>query len=80
MQCAPGFCLRYSSPWQSRTSVESELCVLPVAVAGIAYDSTRKRVFVTGKYWPRIFEIVPQPLEASNAQYQQLVRSCYVKA
>jgi glutamine cyclotransferase len=47
---------------------------------GIAYDSTRKRLFVTGKYWPRIFEIVPQPLDPSNAQYQQLVRTCYVKA
>jgi glutamine cyclotransferase len=24
---------------------------------GIAYDSDKKRVFVTGKRWPRIFEI-----------------------
>ena len=24
---------------------------------GIAYDSTKKRLFVTGKLWPRIFEI-----------------------
>jgi glutamine cyclotransferase len=24
---------------------------------GIAYDSTRKRLFVTGKLWPSIFEI-----------------------
>jgi glutamine cyclotransferase len=30
---------------------------------GIAYDSTRKRLFVTGKLWPSIFEIqlVPKP-------------------
>jgi glutaminyl-peptide cyclotransferase len=30
---------------------------------GIAYDSTGKRLFVTGKLWPRIFEIqlVPKP-------------------
>lgn len=24
---------------------------------GIAYDAPRKRIFVTGKYWPKIFEI-----------------------
>lgn len=30
---------------------------------GIAYDSERKRLFVTGKLWPNIFEIqlVPKP-------------------
>ncbi len=32
---------------------------------GIAYDSDRKRLFVTGKLWPRIFEIrlVPKPIK-----------------
>lgn len=24
---------------------------------GIAYDSTAKRIFITGKYWPKLFEI-----------------------
>jgi len=24
---------------------------------GIAYDSARKRLFVTGKMWPKLFEI-----------------------
>jgi glutamine cyclotransferase len=24
---------------------------------GIAYDADKKRIFVTGKRWPRIFEI-----------------------
>ncbi len=24
---------------------------------GIAYDAQRKRVFVTGKRWPKVFEI-----------------------
>lgn len=24
---------------------------------GIAYDATRKRIFVTGKHWPKLFEI-----------------------
>jgi len=32
---------------------------------GIAYDSDRKRLFVTGKLWPSIFEIrlVPKQLK-----------------
>jgi glutamine cyclotransferase len=35
---------------------------------GIAYDSNRKRLFVTGKLWPRIFEIklVPRQTKSSN--------------
>jgi glutaminyl-peptide cyclotransferase len=35
---------------------------------GIAYDSIRKRLFVTGKLWPRIFEIklVPKKAKSSN--------------
>jgi glutamine cyclotransferase len=36
---------------------------------GIAYDSNRKRLFVTGKLWPSVFEIrlVPkQRKQASN--------------
>jgi len=37
-------------------------------------------MFITGKYWPRIFEIVPQPLDPNNAQYQKLKRTCYIKA
>ncbi|MEX1081842.1 MAG: glutaminyl-peptide cyclotransferase [Halofilum sp. (in: g-proteobacteria)] len=28
---------------------------------GIAYDATGGRLFVTGKYWPRLFEIEPRP-------------------
>ena len=30
---------------------------------GIAYDAARKRIFVTGKYWPSVFEIqvIPKP-------------------
>lgn len=35
-------------------------CQLPDCLrlhAGIAYDSETERIFVTGKYWPRLFEI-----------------------
>ena len=28
-------------------------------VAGIAYDPATKRIFVTGKYWPRLYQIEP---------------------
>jgi glutaminyl-peptide cyclotransferase len=28
---------------------------------GIAYDADKDRLFVTGKFWPRLFEIVPIP-------------------
>lgn len=28
---------------------------------GIAYDATNRRLFVTGKHWPRLFEIELQP-------------------
>ena len=36
---------------------------------GIAWDSARERLFVTGKLWPKIFEIrvIPAPHEAAKA-------------
>jgi glutamine cyclotransferase len=30
---------------------------------GIAWDSENERIFVTGKYWPKLFEIVTVPLQ-----------------
>jgi glutamine cyclotransferase len=30
------------------------------AMNGIAYDAQTDRVFVTGKYWPRVFEVKPR--------------------
>ena len=30
---------------------------------GIAWDREKERIFVTGKYWPKLFEIVPVPLQ-----------------
>ena len=32
-------------------------CQAPEALNGIAYDQASERLFVTGKLWPRIFEI-----------------------
>ena len=39
---------------------------LPPALNGIAYDAARGRLFVTGKLWPKVFEIrlKPQPAGA----------------
>lgn len=54
------------------------VCLL-VCIAGIAYDSTRKRLFITGKYWPRIFEVVPQAVDPSNNKYSRLVSTCYIR-
>jgi glutaminyl-peptide cyclotransferase len=30
---------------------------LPPALNGIAYDAAGRRLFVTGKFWPKVFEI-----------------------
>jgi glutamine cyclotransferase len=35
---------------------------------GIAYDSVHKRLFVTGKLWPSIFEIQLVPKTAEETQ------------
>lgn len=53
------------------------ICLSFTPAAGIAYDAAGKRLFVTGKYWPRIFQITPKPLDASSAQNQQLLKTCY---
>jgi len=34
---------------------------------GIAYDEENGRLFVTGKYWPTIFELEVVPVEESTA-------------
>ena len=51
--------------WIDLTSLLSPIYRLEsgAVLNGIAYDSTRKRLFVTGKLWPSIFEIqlVPKP-------------------
>jgi hypothetical protein len=33
--------------------------------AGIAYDDATGRLFVTGKYWPRLYEVKPRLQSAS---------------
>jgi len=49
--------------WIDLTGLLSPIYRLePEAVLnGIAYDPIRKRLFVTGKLWPRVFEIVLSP-------------------
>jgi glutamine cyclotransferase len=40
---------------------------------GIAYDSAHDRLFVTGKLWPKIFEIrvIPEVERASAGRHQK---------
>ena len=38
---------------------------------GIAFDSARNRVLVTGKYWPRLFQLDPPPIAASERRGSQ---------
>jgi glutamine cyclotransferase len=48
----------------------------PLDHPGIAWDAARRRLFVTGKYWPRLFVITPKPVNAT-ARVQQMVSSCF---
>jgi glutaminyl-peptide cyclotransferase len=43
---------------------------LDAVLNGIAYDANRKRLFVTGKLWPSIFEIRLVPKQLSPKQHQ----------
>ena len=46
--------------------------------AGIAYDAAGKRIFVTGKYWPRLYQIQPvlTAAQPSAAQLAQVRSKC----
>jgi hypothetical protein len=33
---------------------------------------------VTGKYWPRVFEIVPVAINPNQQKHKQLAESCFV--
>eukprot|EP00775_Hariotina_reticulata_P004553 gene4553-4805_t len=58
---------------------QRNLAATPMDVLnGIAWDHQRQRLFVTGKQWPRVFEVVPQPADASDPVIQQKRQSCYV--
>ncbi|WIA30614.1 hypothetical protein OEZ86_000694 [Tetradesmus obliquus] len=45
---------------------------------GIAWDHHRQRLFITGKYWPRIFEVVPVPVNATDDALAKR-QSCFVR-
>ena len=44
-----------------RSDVRSGMEGLEQVLNGIAYDSVHDRLFVTGKYWPKLFEIKIRP-------------------
>mmetsp|Transcript_14351 Transcript_14351/g.33986 ORF Transcript_14351/g.33986 Transcript_14351/m.33986 type:complete len:96 (+) Transcript_14351:961-1248(+) len=41
---------RTSAPWRIRSE-----CNVPLV--GIAWDPQNRRLFVTGKYWPKLYEV-----------------------
>jgi hypothetical protein len=45
--------------------------------AGIAWDESRQRLFITGKYWPRVFEVVVEAANPNKQSNKQLVESCF---
>ena len=49
------------------------------ARAGIAWDAKRRRLFVTGKYWPKLYEVslkeVRRP-EDIDSMRQEVQRAC----
>ena len=36
-------------------------------ITGIAWDAAGKRLFVTGKWWPKLFEVAPYQLKGGRA-------------
>eukprot|EP01023_Acetabularia_acetabulum_P042202 TRINITY_DN4156_c0_g2_i1.p1 TRINITY_DN4156_c0_g2~~TRINITY_DN4156_c0_g2_i1.p1 ORF type:complete len:340 (-),score=45.45 TRINITY_DN4156_c0_g2_i1:169-1074(-) len=46
---------------------------------GIAYDKKQKRLFVTGKLWPRLFEIQVEPVHRKKHELQSIRRQCIVR-
>lgn len=46
--------------------------------AGIAWDAERRRLFVTGKYWPRVFEVTVHAVSPNSDAHKARVRSCFV--
>ena len=48
--------------WIDLTSLLNSMSPPPAEVLnGIAYDQSRDRLFVTGKYWPQLFQIDISP-------------------
>lgn len=76
---APACTAVMCEPLSSRCNINLYTACAFVMGAGIAWDHQRQRLFITGKQWPRVFEVVPQPLDASNTAAQQAKQTCYVK-
>lgn len=45
---------------------------------GIAYDVTKDRLFITGKLWPRIFEVRLNKPNQADPRLQQLRQACFI--
>jgi hypothetical protein len=56
---------------------------LPVSTSsGIAWDAKRRRLFVTGKYWPKVYEVslkaihLPGDIEITK---EEVERACIMR-
>ncbi len=48
--------------------------------AGIAWDAKKERLFVTGKYWPRMFQVKLKPLNPHTKGSKSKLDSCYIQS
>ncbi|CAI7771246.1 unnamed protein product, partial [Closterium sp. NIES-54] len=56
----PSSCRRALSAAQLKPNQEFDV------LNGIAWDAQQRRVFVTGKYWPLVFQIAPKTITGSS--------------
>ena len=63
-------------------AVAQQFAAIPgfMSVAGIAYDNVNKRLFITGKCWPKMYEVKTQitKLQMSPTQHLQVQQMCGV--
>lgn len=45
---------------------------------GIAWDPEGRRLFVTGKWWPRLFEVAPRAINPHKKENRQRAQACIV--
>jgi len=50
----------------------------PHTTKGIAWDASRRRIFVGGKYWPRILEIKVEAINPNLTANKERADSCFV--
>lgn len=73
------YCLPVLGAWPV-VFVDVDPVLLLLLSPGIAWDHVRQRLFVTGKNWPRLFEVKPEELDSRAPENQQRRRSCWIRS